>query len=80
MQYKTKIGDPLDPRTTLGPIAIKSNMETVKEKVRIAVERDGARIIYGSLDYKMEDEPFLDGNWMEPIITEGISTDSPSFQ
>jgi len=45
VQYKTKIGDPLDPRTTLGPLATKSNMETVKEKVRIAVERDGARII-----------------------------------
>lgn len=31
IQYKTKIGDPLDPRTTLGPIALKRNMELVKQ-------------------------------------------------
>ena len=63
----------------MGPMAVKRNVEEVKQKVRIAVERDGARIIFGNLDYKMEDELFVNGNWMEPIITEGMSTYSPSF-
>jgi hypothetical protein len=36
-------------------MATQTNMEQVKQKVRTAVERDGARIIYGSLDYKMKD-------------------------
>ena len=76
VQYKTKMGDPLDPRTTLGPIAVKKNMEEVKQKVRTACERDGGRIIYGSLDYKMEQEELSEGNWMEPIVTEGIEINS----
>lgn len=42
----------------------------------MAVQRDGAKILYGDLDYKMEDEPLAEGNWMQPIVTEGISTRS----
>ena len=42
----------------------------------MAVQRDGAKILYGDLDYKMEDEHLGEGNWMQPIVTEGISTRS----
>lgn len=44
-----------------------------------ATERDGAQIIYGSLDYKMGTAGLEDGNWFAPIVTEGMRTDSPSF-
>jgi len=61
-------------------MATVKNMIEVKQKVKTACDRDGGRIIYGNLDYKISEEPFAEGNWMEPIITEGIDTYSKSFQ
>lgn len=55
-------------------------MNLLKDQVRIATEQDGAKIIYGSLDYKMETVGLVDGNWFSPIVTEGMSTESKSYQ
>jgi hypothetical protein len=54
-------------------------MNLLKDQVRIATEQDGAKIIYGSLDYKMETVGLVDGNWFSPIVTEGMSTESKSY-
>ena len=54
-------------------------MNAVKQQVRTAVERDGGRIIYGDTEWKIDDPNLEEGNYMQPIVTEGISTFSPSF-
>jgi hypothetical protein len=33
---------------------------------------DGGRIIMGDLEYRMDDPALRDGNFLKPIVTEGI--------
>jgi succinate-semialdehyde dehydrogenase / glutarate-semialdehyde dehydrogenase len=42
--------------------------------------KEGANIIYGDLDYEMKDSELRDGAWMSPIVTEGISFNSRSYE
>ena len=53
-------------------------MVELKENVQNAI-KDGARIIYGRLDYKIDDFSLANGNWFSPIVTEGININSKSF-
>lgn len=39
---KTVMGDPLDERTTLGPMANTRQMNELRQQVKVATERDGA--------------------------------------
>lgn len=80
LEYKVKIGDPLDNKITVGPLAVQRNLIELKSQVKNAVERDGGRIIYGDPDWKIDDPLLEDGNFMQPIVTEGINTLSPSYQ
>ena len=79
IKKKTIIGDPLDPATTLGPMTLMNQLQQLKQQVKVATERDGAKIIYGSLDYQMTKPELKDGNWFAPIVTEGMNTNSESF-
>lgn len=74
------MGDPLDERTTLGPMAQTRQMNELKQQVKVATERDGASIIYGRTDFIMEKRGLEDGNWFGPVVTEGMNTNSKSFQ
>jgi succinate-semialdehyde dehydrogenase / glutarate-semialdehyde dehydrogenase len=43
----TVIGDPMDPQTTLGPLALHRQMIKLKSQVHTAVTEHGAKIVYG---------------------------------
>lgn len=65
-------GDPLDPTTTLAPLASSSALALLREQVAVAVEH-GAEVVYrGS-------ETDLPGAFMEPMILGGIDSANPAY-
>ena len=75
----TVMGDPMNPKTTFGPLALQRQVDSLKNQVRQAV-KDGANIIYGDLDFEMKDRELRDGAWVQPIVTEGIPFSSKSYE
>ena len=47
----TKIGDPANLNTTLGPIGTKQNLKSLRDKVRDAIKNTDCEILYGEIDY-----------------------------
>lgn len=73
----TIIGDPMDPKTTLGPLGVKGKDIAIKNNVRHAVEVDGANLVYGDLDFTMGGD-LADGFWVTPYVIENQPFDSES--
>ncbi|MFV5503479.1 NAD-dependent succinate-semialdehyde dehydrogenase [Acinetobacter sp. 226] len=67
-----KIGDPLDPETTLGPLSSADALEKLTEQVDKAVEY-GAKVVTGGKPYEHA------GNFYQPTILENISRDNPAW-
>ncbi|WP_180072506.1 NAD-dependent succinate-semialdehyde dehydrogenase [Acinetobacter sp. YH12200] len=67
-----KIGDPLDPETTLGPLSSADALEKLTEQVDKAVEH-GAKVVTGGKPYEHA------GNFYQPTILENISRDNPAW-
>ncbi|MBM4434926.1 MAG: aldehyde dehydrogenase [Chloroflexi bacterium] len=64
------MGDPLDPKTQLGPLVSRQQRERVLEYVRLGVE-EGARLVYGG---DAPDDPALArGNFVRPAIFAGVT-------
>jgi succinate-semialdehyde dehydrogenase/glutarate-semialdehyde dehydrogenase len=66
-------GDPLDERTTLGPLASESALDQLLEQVREAVAH-GARVITGG------DRIRHPGAFMRPTILTDVTPDNPAFR
>ena len=78
IQSQTVIGDPLDDKTTFGPLALARQKDLLISQVAAAV-KDGAKISYGQqLDIKLQGD-LCNGNFVQPIVTEGILTKHHSF-
>lgn len=60
-----RIGDPMDPRTHLGPLVSQKQRERVAGYVRAGVD-EGARVVVGGR--VMSDEPFRHGWYHEPTV------------
>jgi succinate-semialdehyde dehydrogenase/glutarate-semialdehyde dehydrogenase len=67
-----KMGDPLDPSTTLGPLSSKAALERLSQQVDTAVAK-GATLMFGG---KPADRP---GYFFEPAILTGIERNNPAF-
>jgi len=67
-----KLGDPLDPNTTLQPLSSKPALETLTKQVDEAVSR-GAKVITGG---KRADQT---GFFFEPTILTGIDKQNPAY-
>jgi len=67
-----KIGDPLDPETTLAPLSSADALEKLGKQVDKAVE-SGAKVVTGGKPYAHE------GNFYQPTILEEISRDNPAW-
>lgn len=67
-----KMGDPLDPNTTLAPMCSKKAKEKLQQQVDTAVD-NGAKVYYGN---KPVDLP---GQFFMPTILTDISKDNPVF-
>lgn len=64
MQEQIRLGDPLDPKTTAGPLVNSRAVEKVKRHVDDAVSK-GAKIVIGG--------KVKEGNFFEPTILTGIN-------
>ncbi len=63
-----KIGDPMDPKTNIGPLAKREFVETLSEQVEDA-ERKGARIISGQAP------PSSEGYFFRPAVITEVTPD-----
>jgi len=75
----TVIGDPMDPKVNLGPIAMERQKTKLISQIKAAVANDGATIALGSTDFNVADSELQGGNYVEPMILENIKVDSPSW-
>jgi succinate-semialdehyde dehydrogenase/glutarate-semialdehyde dehydrogenase len=66
------VGDPMDARTEVGPLATKSQLETIAGQVERSVQA-GARILTGGRR--------LDGNgwYYAPTVLTGVTSKSPAY-
>jgi len=68
-----KPGDPMDEKTTLGPLSTESALVDLLKQVEGAVAK-GAKVVLGG---KRIDRP---GSYMEPTILTGITPENPAFR
>jgi aldehyde dehydrogenase (NAD+) len=63
-----KLGDPLSPDTTMGPIVSAEQYERVTSYLGIA-EKEGAELVFGGRSgAEIVDEPYAGGYWVEPTL------------
>ena len=67
-----KLGDPLDPETTLGPLSSADALEKLTEQVDKAVEH-GAKVVTGGKPYEHA------GNFYQPTILENITRENDAW-
>ncbi|MFG1175251.1 NAD-dependent succinate-semialdehyde dehydrogenase [Erwiniaceae bacterium CAU 1747] len=67
-----KIGDPLDPNTTLGPLSSAEARDRLDKQVKNAVEK-GAELVLGGKPVDGE------GCFYQPTILTGITRDNPAW-
>ena len=58
----TVIGDPMDSKVNLGPIAMERQKTKLISQIKAAVANDGATIAYGSTDYNITNSALSAGN------------------
>ncbi len=68
-----KMGDPMDPSTTLAPMNSKKAKEKLQKQVDLAIE-NGATVVYGNQPVKE-----LAGQFFMPTILTDIDRDNPIF-
>jgi len=68
-----KAGDPLDEKTTLGPLSTESALVDLLKQVDVAVKH-GAKVLMGG---KRIDRP---GSFMQPTILTEVQPDNPAFR
>lgn len=66
------VGDPLDPRTDIGPLVSERQLERVLGYMRQG-EADGARTVYGGK--RISAGALLRGNFVEPTVFAGVRND-----
>lgn len=69
---KVKMGDPLDPTTTLAPLSSKKAKDKLQGQVDLAV-KNGAKVYYGNKPVDLEGQFFM------PTILTDITPDNPIF-
>jgi len=65
-------GDPMDSKTTLGPLCTRGALELVEKQIKMAVD-GGAKVLTGG---KRLDRP---GYFLEPAILTDITPENPAF-
>jgi succinate-semialdehyde dehydrogenase / glutarate-semialdehyde dehydrogenase len=67
------VGDPMDPKTDVGPLANEAQVKTLTEQMERSV-KGGARLLTGG--HRLERE----GYYFAPGVLTGISEDSPAYR
>ncbi|CDW82260.1 succinate-semialdehyde dehdyrogenase [Stylonychia lemnae] len=73
-----KIGDPLDMTTTIGPLSSQRAKEGLTNQIQKSLQ-NGAKIIYGNLEYEHPNEELKNGNYFHPLVLENITKDQPAY-
>ena len=68
------VSDPLEERTTLGPLAAARQLDLLEDQLQRA-KREGASVIMGGTR-----TPNLQGAYFEPTVVTGLANDSPLVQ
>ena len=76
----TVIGDPMDPKVNLGPLALERQAVLIKDQVRRAISEGGATLIHGEIDLKMEDPELAAGNYVDAMVLEGMNPESEIYK
>ena len=66
------IGDPMDPKTDVGPLATEAQLRTIAEQVERSV-RAGARILTGGRKLNRQ------GWYYAPTVLSGVTPESPAY-
>ncbi len=66
------VGDPMDPKTDVGPLATEAQLRTIAEQVDRSV-RAGARILTGGRKLDRE------GWYYAPTVLAGVTAESPAY-
>jgi acyl-CoA reductase-like NAD-dependent aldehyde dehydrogenase len=67
-----KLGDPLDPSTTMGPVVDQNQFNTVQHYVEVG-QKEGAKILVGG--HSPKDGGLDKGFFFEPTIFDGVRND-----
>ncbi len=72
-----RVGDPLDDRVDIGPLATEQILNDLEEQVQVSVAA-GAKILAGGQRAKLSGV-FARGNFYEPTVLADIPKDSPAY-
>jgi aldehyde dehydrogenase (NAD+) len=65
---RIRLGEPLDPATTMGPIVSREQYDRVTSYLEIAA-KEGAELVFGGRSGpELVDEPYAGGYWVEPTL------------
>ncbi|MFI5662915.1 aldehyde dehydrogenase family protein [Streptomyces sp. NPDC051684] len=70
---RLRVGDPLDPRTEVGPIITESQFATVTSLVAAGIEGGAHRATSADLPGHVTNSPLADGRWVLPTVLDGVS-------
>ena len=73
-----RIGDPLDERTEIGPLATAQILKDLDEQVKVSVA-SGAKLLSGGRRLEFTNE-LAGGNFYEPTVLADIAKDSPAYR
>lgn len=70
-----RLGDPLDPRTEIGPIVTRAQYDTVCSLVATGVSEGAERLTAHEVSPHLREQPWRDGNWVMPTVLDGVGED-----
>src|SRR5207244_9348275 len=73
-----RVGDPLDERTEIGPLATAQILKDLDEQVKVSVA-SGAKLLTGGRSLEFSDQ-LAGGNFYEPTVLADIPKDSPAYR
>jgi aldehyde dehydrogenase (NAD+) len=74
---RIRVGDGLDPETTMGPLVSRGQMETVERYVRLGLACGGKLLAGGR---RLVDDPDREGYFYAPTLFDHVQPDSPLAQ
>ena len=75
---KLRVGDPLDEKTDIGPLATEQILNDLDEQVKVSVA-SGAKILTGGHRLRFDGTPAL-GNFYEPTVLADIPKQAPAYR
>lgn len=75
---KLRVGDPLDEKTDIGPLATDQILNDLEEQVKVSVAA-GAKILTGGQRVRF-DGALARGNFYEPTVLADIPKESPAYR